>query len=214
MQLLCALLTLVSGQPPRPSEIFESSYREVRGWVDQNWWDFKAFVDALDSSLFQPFWEFCHEECELEDDAGLDRESFIGCGEAFSTTYGEYHESFPHWGSFLEPVWEKADWNDSGFVDWDEWRYTEAVLGGVYANVSFQRSGKSTADELTGFQLEISIGFTRQQMRLLRELETDRRNFYFNLWNASQVDENSDTADKREISLFWINFWNFLITKA
>ena len=115
--------------------------------------------------LFQPFWEFCHDEFELEDDAGLDREHFIGCGEAFATYYGEFHVSFPHWASFLEPVWDKADWNDSGFVDWDEWRYTEAVLAGVYANVSFNRSGKSTDDQLTMFQLEISIDFTREQSK-------------------------------------------------
>ena len=49
---------------------------------------------------------------------------------------------------------------------------------------------------------------------LLRALEAERRNFLFDLWTQSQVDDDTETADKREVSLFWINLWNFLITEA
>lgn len=73
----------------------------------------------------------------MDYDVSLEQESFIGCGVAFAAYYGNFHISFPYWGDFFDAMWEKADWNHSGAVDWDEWRYTEAVLAAIYSHVTF-----------------------------------------------------------------------------
>ena len=97
---------------------------------------------------------------EIDYDISLEQESFIGCGVAFAAYYGDFHLSFPYWGDFFDAMWEKADWDHSGAVDWDEWRYTEAVLAAIYSQVTFGYSDSNHDDVLD--MMEFGIFFEQQ----------------------------------------------------
>lgn len=34
------------------------------------------------------------------------------------------------------------------------------------------------------------------------------------LWLESQIDDDLETLNKREIALFWINYWNLLVNEG
>ena len=112
--------------------------------------------------------------------------------------------SFPYWDKFFDAIWTKADWDKSGEVVWDEWRYVEATLAGVYSKVTFDKNDKND-DYVMDYGEMKTFG---EQDFLQRAADRDALQ---NLWKQSQLDGLGQQGDMREMALFWMSFWNMLI---
>ena len=157
-------------------------------------------------SNFEPVWDFCHDKLELDDDVGLDHDSFIGCGKAFGVIFGDAHISFSFWETFFDVLWKKADWDQSGEVIWREWRYAEAVFAGVYSKVTFDRNDGNNDQVMDSKELNSFGGSDFADRKVEREA-------IYDIWKQSQLDGDEENGDMREMSLFWMNFWNLLVNE-
>ncbi|CBY10103.1 unnamed protein product [Oikopleura dioica] len=68
MKLTFSLLAVATARPT-PTQLFEKANYEL-------------------------FWDFCHDELELDYEVDLNPESFIGCGKAVGNLFGYTHIGF------------------------------------------------------------------------------------------------------------------------
>merc|ERR1712126_632019 len=122
---------------------------ETFNFASNNWAQFSAAVDGVDQSMFPPLFDWCNSNGDSE----VSSEELINCSKK-GADYFDMPDDYQNYVyKFASKYWHLVDQDNSGSLNFDEYKYTMAGFASVDAGLIIKGFDENANGILDGVEL-------------------------------------------------------------
>merc|ERR1711962_501881 len=181
---------------------------ETFNFASNNWDQFQGAVDSVDQSIFPPLFDWCNSNGDSE----VSSEELINCSSKGADYFDmpDDYQQFIY--KFAQKYWHLVDQDNSGSLNYDEYKYTIAGFAAIDASLilkAFDANANGILDgqELTTWREATAQMFTEWNWQPSEEFIAGAKQ----AWADSQMDGDDNTATQAELAQFGMRVWNLFL---